>query len=191
MSSNGQLDAGPLVAPRSVAGEGLAARLAHGYSWLCRRLALGCMALGVTGLVVLIACVLYQVFGRYVLNNTPTWAESLALVVVLYVTMFGTAVGVRDAGHIGMESLLVLVNERIRHVLEIVIHLLVLLFGIVMAWNCSILVGSVWTYTLPTLGISEGWRYVPTVIAGMLIAMFSLEHIVALLRGTEVEPTWA
>jgi TRAP-type C4-dicarboxylate transport system permease small subunit len=191
MSSNGQLDAGPLVAPRSVAGEGLAARLAHGYSWLCRRLALGCMALGVTGLVVLIACVLYQVFGRYVLNNTPTWAESLALVVVLYVTMFGTAVGVRDAGHIGMESLLVLVNERIRHVLEIVIHLLVLLFGIVMAWNCSILVGSVWTYTLPTLGISEGWRYVPTVIAGVLIAMFSLEHIVALLRGTEVEPTWA
>jgi TRAP-type C4-dicarboxylate transport system permease small subunit len=191
MSSNGQLDAGPLVAPRSVAGEGLAARLAHGYSWLCRRLALGCMALGVTGLVVLIACVLYQVFGRYVLNNTPTWAESLALVVVLYVTMFGTAVGVRDAGHIGMESLLVLVNKRIRHVLEIVIHLLVLLFGIVMAWNCSILVGSVWTYTLPTLGISEGWRYVPTVIAGVLIAMFSLEHIVALLRGTEVEPTWA
>jgi TRAP-type C4-dicarboxylate transport system permease small subunit len=191
MSSNGQLDAGPLVAPRSVAGVGLAARLAHGYSWLCRRLALGCMALGVTGLVVLIACVLYQVFGRYVLNNTPTWAESLALVVVLYVTMFGTAVGVRDAGHIGMESLLVLVNERIRHVLEIVIHLLVLLFGIVMAWNCSILVGSVWTYTLPTLGISEGWRYVPTVIAGVLIAMFSLEHIVALLRGTEVEPTWA
>jgi TRAP-type C4-dicarboxylate transport system permease small subunit len=191
MSSNGQLDAGPLVAPRSVAGDGLAARLAHGYSWLCRRLALGCMALGVTGLVVLIACVLYQVFGRYVLNNTPTWAESLALVVVLYVTMFGTAVGVRDAGHIGMESLLVLVNERIRHVLEIVIHLLVLLFGIVMAWNCSILVGSVWTYTLPTLGISEGWRYVPTVIAGVLIAMFSLEHIVALLRGTEVEPTWA
>jgi TRAP-type C4-dicarboxylate transport system permease small subunit len=191
MSSNGQLDAGPLVAPRSVAGDGLAARLAHGYSWLCRRLALGCMALGVTGLVVLIACVLYQVFGRYVLNNTPTWAESLALVVVLYVTMFGTAVGVRDAGHIGMESLLVLVNKRIRHVLEIVIHLLVLLFGIVMAWNCSILVGSVWTYTLPTLGISEGWRYVPTVIAGVLIAMFSLEHIVALLRGTEVEPTWA
>ncbi len=49
-------------------------------------------------------------FGRYVLNDTPTWAEALALVLVLWVTMFGAAVGVRDAGHIGMESLLVLVS---------------------------------------------------------------------------------
>ena len=54
----------------------------------------------------------FQVFGRYVLNDTPTWAESLALVLVLYVTMLGCAVGVRDAGHIGMESLLGLVPER-------------------------------------------------------------------------------
>ena len=39
----------------------------------------------------------------------PTWTENLALVLVLYVTLIGAAVGVRDAGHIGMESLLVLV----------------------------------------------------------------------------------
>ncbi len=44
---------------------------------------------------------------------------------VLYVTMLGAAVGVRDAGHIGMESLLVLVPERVRLKLEIVIHVLV------------------------------------------------------------------
>ena len=56
----------------------------------------------------------WQVFGRYVLNDTPTWAESLTLVlVILYVALFGAAVGVRDAGHIGMESLLVLVSERV------------------------------------------------------------------------------
>ena len=41
------------------------------------------------GLVLIIACVSYQVFGRYVLNNTPTWAESLALLLVLYETMLG------------------------------------------------------------------------------------------------------
>ncbi len=50
-------------------------------------------------------------FGRYVLNDTPTWAESTALVLILYVTMFGAAVGVRDAGHIGLESLLILAPE--------------------------------------------------------------------------------
>jgi TRAP-type C4-dicarboxylate transport system permease small subunit len=161
------------------------------YTRLCAALSRLCMALGVFGLVVLIACVAYQVFGRYVMNNTPTWAESLALVVVLYVTMFGTAVGVRDAGHIGLESLLVLAPEKVRMKLELLIHALVTTFGAVMAWNCGVLVDSVWSYRLPTLGISEGWRYVPAVVAGVLIVLFSIEHIIALLRGTEVEPTWA
>jgi TRAP-type transport system small permease protein len=161
------------------------------YTRFCAALSRICMALGVAGLVMLIACVAYQVFGRYVLNRTPTWAESLALVVVLYVTMFGTAVGVRDAGHIGLESMLVLAPDWLRSKMELLIHVLVAVFGAVMAWNCGILVDSVWSYRLPTLGISEGWRYVPAVIAGVLIVLFSIEHIIALLRGTEVEPTWA
>ena len=53
-------------------------------------------------------------FGRYVLNDSPTWAENLALVLILYVTLLGAAVGVRDAGHIGMESLLMLVPDSVR-----------------------------------------------------------------------------
>ena len=69
------------------------------------------MIVAVAGLSAIVAVVACQVFGRYVLNDTPTWAESLALVLILYVTLLGAAVGVRDAGHIGMESLLVLVPE--------------------------------------------------------------------------------
>jgi len=64
------------------------------------------MVFAVMGLVGIVAVVTAQVFGRYVLNDTPVWAESTALVLVLYVTLLGAAVGVRDAGHIGMESLL-------------------------------------------------------------------------------------
>ena len=160
------------------------------YTELCRRIARACMWLGIAGMIALIAAVTWQVFGRYVLNNTPTWAESLALLLVLYVTMLGTAVGVRDAGHIGLESMLVLASEKVRIRMEYVIHFLVLVFGAVMAYNCAILVESVWDYRLPTLGISEGWRYVPATIAGALIVMFSIEHIIALYRGVDVEPAW-
>jgi len=28
------------------------------------------------------------------------------------------------------------------------------------------------------------------VLSGILIVLFSIEHIIALLNGTEVEPTW-
>ena len=160
------------------------------YSRLCRSIARACMWMGIAGLVLLIACVTWQVFGRYVLNNTPTWAESLALLLVLYVTMLGTAVGVRDAGHIGLESLLVLAPDALRLKMEYLIHALVLFFGAAMAWNCAYLAHSVWSYRLPTLWISEGWKYVPAAVAGLLIVLFSIEHLIALARGTEVEPAW-
>src|SRR5260221_11450772 len=87
------------------------------------------------GLFVIVVIVFYQVFGRYVLNSSPTWTESMALVLVLYVTLIGAAVGVRDAGHIGMESLLVLVSEKIRNRIELVIHVLVIVFACAMIYN--------------------------------------------------------
>jgi TRAP-type C4-dicarboxylate transport system permease small subunit len=160
------------------------------FTRICALIAKRCLQLGVFGLVLLIIAVLYQVFGRYVLNSTPTWAESLALLLVLYVTMLGCAVGVRDAGHIGLESLLVLLPERMRVKLEILVHSITLVFGVLMAWNCSLMFESVRDYMIPTLHVSESWRYIPLVAAGVLIVLFSIEHIIALLQGTEVEPSW-
>ena len=109
------------------------------YTRFCAALARLCLKVGVGGLVLLIAAVLYQVIGRYVLNDTPTWAESGAVLLVLYVTMLGMAVGVRDAGHIGLESLLVLVPDAVRLKMELLIHVLVLGFGVVMAYNLSLI----------------------------------------------------
>ena len=156
----------------------------------CSAIAKAALMAAVAGLCLIVAAVSIQVFGRYVLNDTPTWAEAGALVLVIWVTMLGAAVGVRDAGHIGMESLLALVNERVRGRLEILIHSLVALFGALMAYNGLLLAHSVWAYRIPTLGIPEGLNHVPVAIAGVLIVLFSIEHILALLRGVEVEPAW-
>jgi TRAP-type C4-dicarboxylate transport system permease small subunit len=160
------------------------------YTRFCAALARLCLKVGVAGLMLLIVAVLYQVIGRYVFNDTPTWAESGAVLLVLYVTMLGMAVGVRDAGHIGLESLLVLVPEAVRLKMELLIHALVLGFGLVMAYNCAVLAQSVWDYKIPTPGLSEAFKYAPPALAGVLIALFSLEHIIALVRGEEVEPAW-
>ena len=160
------------------------------YTRFCSALAKLCLQIGVAGLVLLIIAVLYQVVGRYVFNDTPTWAESGAVLLVLYVTMLGMAVGVRDAGHIGLESLLVLAPEALRLKMELLIQGLVLLFGVVKAYNCSLLAQSVWGYKIPTLGISEAFKYIPPAMAGALVALFSMEHIIALLRDEEVEPAW-
>lgn len=169
---------------------GAFARALDCYSRGCAVVARLCMVFSVIGLVCLIMAVSYQIFGRHVLNDTPTWAESLSLLLVLYVTMLGAAVAVRDAGHIGFESLADLLPAAARQRLQLFVHGLVLLFGALMAWYCGLLAESVHTYKIPNLGLSEGWKYAPATLSGGLIVLFSLEHIIAILRNRKVVPAW-
>jgi len=148
------------------------------------------LVLAVLGLIAVILCVQWQVIGRYVLNDTPTWAEALAMLIVLFVTAFGLAVGVRDAGHIGLESLVVLLPEPWQRKIELLIHFLVGVFGFLMTQGGWLWAAAKWGEKKPMLPVPDGIDYVPLVIAGALIVLFSIDHIVALLRGTEVEPAW-
>jgi len=78
------------------------------YTALCAFLARWALRAAALGLVLLVLCVQWQVIGRYLLNDTPVWTEPVALLLLLYITALAVAVGVRDAGHLGLESLAVL-----------------------------------------------------------------------------------
>jgi len=160
------------------------------YTKLCLTLSKICLVLAVIGLIGVILCVQWQVIGRYIFNDTPTWAEALALVLVLFVTAFGVAVGVRDAGHIGLESMVSLLPEKWQHRIEVLIHVLVGGFGVLMVYGGWIWMVAKWNEKKPMLPITDGIDYLPLVIAGALIVLFSIEHIIALVRGTVVEPAW-
>ena len=176
-------------APVAPAGPAIA-QARGAFTRLCAALSKGALVLAIIGLIALILCVQYQVVGRYLLNDTPTWAEALALLLVSYVTALGVAVGVRDAGHIGLESIISLLPERWRLKLEILIHALVGLFGALMLQSGWLWTSMKWSERKPMLPVPAGMDYLPLVIAGALILLFSVEHIVALWRETVVEPAW-
>ena len=160
------------------------------FTKICATLSKACLVLAVIGLITLILCVQWQVIGRYVLNDTPTWAEAFALLLVLFVTAFGVAVGVRDAGHIGLESMVALLPDSWRHKIEILIHLLVGSFGALMVYGGWVWMVAKWGEKKPMLPVPDGIDYLPLVIAGVLIVLFSIEHMVALMQGKVVEPAW-
>jgi TRAP-type transport system small permease protein len=160
------------------------------YTRLCAALSKLSLVLAVIGLIAVILCVQWQVIGRYVFNDTPTWAEALALLLVLFVTAFGLAVGVRDAGHIGLESMVALLPDAWRRRVEVLIHALVGLFGALMVYGGGLWMSAKWGEKKPMLPLPDGIDYLPLVIAGVLIVLFSIEHILALLQGKTVEPAW-
>lgn len=155
-------------------------------AWLSRL----CLKISVAGLLLITMAVLYQIFGRYVLNDSPAWTEIFSLVLVLYVTCFAAAVGVRDGRHIGMDSFLSLAPAPIRRVGEVIVYLGMVLFGLAMTWGGSILSYEMAAYVNPGLPISQAWSYVPLALGGVLIALFAVERIIANVLDIEVVPSW-
>ena len=146
--------------------------------------------IAVAGLLGIVGVVVGSVIWRYILNDAPAWSEQVALLLVINVAMFGAAAGVRDEGHIGMESLVGLLPEKFQYWIGNIVGLFSIIFGASLIWGCSMMAMAVWTNAIPTLGISEAWRYIPCVIAGVLIILFSIEHLIAMSTDKEVIPSW-
>lgn len=154
------------------------------------RLSRWAMYVAVAALLGIVAIVDFGVVKRYVFNDSQPYVEQVALILVITVAMFGASAGVRDEGHIGMESLVGLLPERPRFWAGVAVGLLTILFGVLLFVGCLQMAVSVHDNMIPTLGISEAIRYAPGVIAGVLIVLFSIEHLIAMVTGREVVKSW-
>lgn len=54
-------------------------------------------------MVVLIAIFGWLVWGRYVMNNTPTRVEQVSLLLIVWITFLGAAIGVRHSRHLSID----------------------------------------------------------------------------------------
>ena len=121
--------------------------------------------------------VLYGVVMRYAFNNEPPYVEQLALLLVISVSMFGAAAVAHDAGHIGLDSLVDRLPPALRNAIARLVALSTLLFAGVILYGAYEMALSTRDNRIPTLGISEAWRYLPLIIAGALIALFSIDRM--------------
>ncbi len=57
-----------------------------------------------TGVALVVLTVIFGwlVFGRYVLNSTPTWVEQVSLLLVVYIGFLGASIGVHKQTHLGV-----------------------------------------------------------------------------------------
>ena len=140
-----------------------------------------------SGLVVMTVMVAWQVFCRYVLNDSPSWTEPGAVMLMSWFIFLGAAIGVRENYHLGFDVLLYVLPKGGKKWLRMISDVVAFAFGIGMVWYGSQLITLTWSTTLPSLGISGGWDYVPLVAGGILICLFTLERIVLRLSGAPID----
>ncbi|MCE8044464.1 TRAP transporter small permease [Billgrantia desiderata] len=138
-----------------------------------------CLAVAGVMLVFLIAIFGWLVFGRYVLNNTPTWVEQAALLLVVYITCLGAAAGVRGNSHLSIDFVREGMPEPLRTILRYVADLFVVAFGAFMAYQGWGLVMTNLERAIPMIRLAESWRAAPLVICGVLLVLFSVANIVS------------
>lgn len=137
------------------------------------------------GVLAMTALVFWSILGRYLLNDTPTWTEPAVLLLMSWFILLGSAVGVREKGHMGFDLGLIIAPPAVRFVLRIITETLVCGFGIAMVVYGTELASGNWAGVTPMLGISQGWDLVPMAIGGALIALFSFERLLCVLAGTD------
>ncbi|ANT62409.1 C4-dicarboxylate ABC transporter permease [Salipiger sp. CCB-MM3] len=142
-----------------------------------------CVLVAGSGLVLLIAIFGWLVWGRYVMNDTPTWVEQLALILVVWITFLGAAAGVWSRTHLSVDFIRDAFPGPIAMAMKWLALLGVLIFAICLGWQGYILAENTWARTVPMLGISEGMRAVPMAICGALSALFTLYQMAELAKG--------
>lgn len=132
-----------------------------------------CIFVSSIALVVLVTTFGWLVFGRYVLNVTPTWVEQLALLLICYIAFLGAAAGVRDDTHIGVALFRDMMPVTVQKVIMVAIDFLLAAFGAIMLIAGITLMKFGWDTALPMLEIPESFRTLAITSCGALICLFA------------------
>lgn len=144
-----------------------------------------CLILAGTALVVMTLMFAWLVYGRYVLNDTPTWVEQVSHLLLMVIAFLGASVGVRQDTHLAVVYFRSSVPRPVRTVFVFVTDVLMAGFGGLMFWYGLQLTQFKWKTLIPLINVSEGLRSLPLTICGALVLLFSIGHLIRLLLGRD------
>lgn len=138
------------------------------------------------GMIAMTAMVSWQVFCRYILNQSPSWTEPASIMVMSWFIFLGAAVGVRENFHMGFDVLIHFLPGA-GPAMRAISDLVVVIFGLGMVVYGGQLIVQTWTATIPVLQIPGGFAYMPLVAGGILIVLFAGERLLLRLAGIPVD----
>ncbi len=144
-----------------------------------------CLIIAGVALVGMTVMFAWLVYGRYVLNDTPTWVEQVSHLLLMVIAFLGAAVGVRQDTHLSVVIFRSMVPAKIRTVFVFVTDVLMAGFGGLMFWYGLELTQFKWNSLIPLIRVPEGLRSLPLTICGALVFVFSLTHLLRLLLGRD------
>ncbi len=125
------------------------------------------LAMGMLVAMVIIIC--YQVVLRFVFNQSPSWSEEIAIVLMIWFGILSIPIGVKHNLHIGIEFLYSKCPPPVQYVVSRAIYLLLAGFGVFMIVYGLELTQFMTMSTLPATKLPSAVEYVVIPIAGVML----------------------
>lgn len=120
-----------------------------------------------------------QVFFRYFIGSSLIWAEEVARYALVWSTMTGAAVAYRQGGHVAITDLVARLPGVMRILVQRLVHLLVLGFAVILAWQgWALAMRNFDRHQLsPALQVDIAWIYLAIPFGAVLIVVAALEAL--------------
>lgn len=147
------------------------------------RLADFVIAIAATALFGLVVVQGWQVFARYVINDSPSWTEPVTLLLLSIAMSFGAAAGVHTRRHFGFFLLQDHMRPGIRKLVDLVIPLVIISIGVVIAYWGAVLLFDGMHIKAAGAALPQSINYLPLSLGGALMVVFALNQFVSVLRS--------
>lgn len=131
-------------------------------------------------LVVLTLDVLYGVGTRFLLGNQARWTEEAARLLLIWLTLLGGAMAYSRNAHLGLDLVVSKMDAGVSRFCRRISGGFIYIFAVaVMVVGGGLLYGERLSFaqTMPALGISKAWQYLPVPISGVLIAITAVREM--------------
>ena len=134
----------------------------------------------------LVLDVAWQVFARQVLDEPSGWSEELAKYLFIWLGLFAAALVFGERGHIAVEVAVRKLPLLAQKIFAVIVQLAILTFTVlVLIWGGISVVELAWDQNLTGLPANVGPLYLALPISGVLIAFYTIYHLVQILTGAE------
>lgn len=127
--------------------------------------------------------VFVNVLLRYGFNSGLTVSDEMARYFFVWLTFIGAVVGFREYGHLGVETMVVLLGRRGRLVCMALSNLVILGVSLLFFWGTWKQLPINASMKAPVTGLSMGWVYGIGFFTGGGCALIALERLVRSVTG--------
>ncbi len=137
--------------------------------------------------VALLCVILLQIFGRTFMSSPPSWTEEVSRFTFLWYSFLACAVTFREKQHLGLDYFYHKFPAGMRHGVDLATQLLILFFGVFIAFYGYNLLSVVANRKAPITGWNMRIFYMVLPIMGVLFVLVALENLQGLLTKKEGE----